>query len=115
MRRLLIIIMIIYLLTSTVGILSVNTRIEIIKDKTESLTEAQRSLMKRAELKDIIYEISHSIEQKETKERTIYLIEKAKRTIKECYECHHPSHIYEGIKATEVKINDLPSRIEKPE
>lgn len=115
MRRLFIIITIIYLFISTIGILSVSTRLKIIKGKTESLSEAQRSLMKRAEFKDVIYEISRSIEQKEGKERTVYLIGKAKKTIEECYECHHPSHIYESIKATEIKVNDLPSQIEKPE
>ncbi|MFN3479001.1 MAG: ATP-binding protein [Thermodesulfovibrionales bacterium] len=109
MRRLFVTIMILYLLISFVGIVSVSTRLIKIKEKTESLTEAQRSLIKRAEFKDLIFETRRAIEEKRDDPEILLLIDRTKVKIKECYSCHHPDHIITIIRDTEKAVNALVS------
>jgi PAS domain S-box-containing protein len=111
MRRLFIIITTIYLLISLIGIISISSRLNIIKEKTESLSEAQKSLIKRAEFKDIILQTGKAIEGKRENEIS-ELIKKARQVIDECYNCHHPGHVILRIKETERNINHLGSLAE---
>ncbi len=107
MRRLFFVITIFYLLLSTVGIISVSTRLLTVRDKVESLAEAQRSLIKRAEFKGLIYGLQRSIEQNEGRSEVMQLIKRSKEVIGECYGCHHPEQIIERIKEAERNVNQL--------
>mgnify|MGYP000063348430 FL=1 len=110
MRRLFIIITTVYLLISLIGIISISSRLNIIKEKTESLSEAQKSLIKRAEFKDIILQTGKAIEGKQEDE-IFKLINRARKVIRECYNCHHPDHILLRIKETERDVNHLLSLV----
>lgn len=109
MRRLFVTIMTLYLLISFVGVISVSTKLIQIKERTESLTEAQRSLIKRAEFKDIIFETRRAIEERRDNAEISLLIDRSRDKIKECYSCHHPDHIITMIRDAEKSVNALAS------
>jgi len=107
MRRLFFVITIFYLLLSTVGIVSVSTRLLTVRDRVESLTEAQRSLIKRGEFKDLIQKLQRSIEDNERRSEIIQVINRSKEVVSECYGCHHPEQILARIKEAERNVNEL--------
>lgn len=99
--------MIVYLMISLVGIISLNKRLKIIKEKTESLAEAHRSLIKRTEFKDIIFQISRAVEGEKGGSEISSLIKRSRDTVKECYGCHHPDHVILKIRQIEEHMNNL--------
>lgn len=107
MRRLFVTIIIVYLLISFIGVISVNTRLKTTKEKAELLTEAHRSFIKRAEFKDIIFEIRRAVEEKRGMPEVSNLIRRSGEIIRECYGCHHSEHIISRIREAEKAVNDL--------
>ncbi len=110
MRQLFFVITVIYLLICLTGIIAVGTRLTTIKEKTELLSEAQRSLLKRSEFKGIIFELRRAIEKKREPEIGVF-IKRSTTTIRECYGCHHPDHIKARIIETENRVNELASSL----
>ncbi|MEW6410430.1 MAG: ATP-binding protein [Nitrospirota bacterium] len=107
MRRIFLVIMLFYLFITTAGILFMGARLIVVKERVESLTEAQKSLIKRAEFKDVIFELDKSIERSNFRAKTKGLIERARNIVSQCYGCHHPQHIMARIENAERLVNEL--------
>jgi len=108
LKRLFIVISSIYLLIALTGVVSISSRLKVIKEKTEALSEAQKSLIKRAEFKDLILQAGRAIEGKREEEISEF-IKRARHVIDECYNCHHPDHIVSKIKEVERNVDHLDS------
>jgi signal transduction histidine kinase len=82
-----------------------STRLFVVKDKVESLIEAEKSLIKRAELRDIIQEAKHKSHEKDKSKAEIEQIRaKARTIVNECYECHHTEEVSNYIRDIEKRI-----------
>lgn len=105
MRRFFLVILGFFLVTTTAGIVFMGSRLLVVKERVGSFAEAQKSLAKRTELRDIIHELKHTaMGEKRSEEEIIKLKERAKRTVRECYGCHNSGSIFNYIKDMEDKV-----------
>lgn len=82
-------------------------RLYVVKEKVESLTEAQKSLIKRVELRDAIYQLKDAITKDRAGAELKILKSKAQTIIGECYGCHHPNTVVAHIKDMRNGINQF--------
>lgn len=105
MKRIFLVILVFFLVITTAGILFMGSRLFVVKERVQYLAEAQKSLIKRTELRDIIHELKHTaMGEKRSEEEIIKLKERAKRTVRECYACHNSGSIFSYIKDIEDKV-----------
>ncbi|MBI5213867.1 MAG: GHKL domain-containing protein [Nitrospirae bacterium] len=114
MRRIFFIILGFFIVITAAGILFMGARLLMVKGKIDSLTEAQKSFIKRAELRDAIHELKHGVlDRKMSGEEAIELKTKIKRIVSECYGCHHPPEIIGYVKNIEKRIALFDREIDK--
>ncbi len=106
MRRTFLIILSFFIIITTTGILFMGARLFAAKEKVESLTEAQKSLGKRLELRDAIHELRDAVIDRSQGSQITALKSKTRAIIAECYGCHHSHEIT-------MQIGDMEKRVDK--
>ena len=106
MRRIFVIILSFFLVITTVGIMFMGARLFAAKEKVESLTEAQKSLVKRLELRDAIHELRDAVIDRSQGSQITALKSKTRAIIAECWGCHHSPEIT-------MQIGDMEKRVDK--
>ncbi|MDI6801481.1 MAG: ATP-binding protein [Thermodesulfovibrionales bacterium] len=108
MRRLFFTVFIFYLVITIAGIIFIGSRLFLIEKDFNLLAEAQRSLIKRSELRDVIYELKHSaLSEIFSKHAVNELKTKAQAIVNKCSECHHEERVRNYINELEKKISSL--------
>ncbi|WP_333654961.1 hypothetical protein [Dissulfurispira sp.] len=106
MRRIFLIILGFFLVITTAGMLFMGSRLFVVKERVGYLAEAQKSLIKRTELRDIIYELKHAaMGEKRSEDEIIKLKARAKTVVSECYGCHSSGSVFSYIKDIENRIS----------
>lgn len=106
MRRVFIVILVFFFIITTAGMLFMGSRLFVVKEKVGYLTEAQKSLIKRTELRDIFHELKHAaMGEKRSEDEIIKLKSRAKAVVGECYGCHNSGAVFNHIKDIEHKIS----------
>lgn len=105
MKRIFLAILGFYIAITAAGITFMGVRLYVVKERVESMAEAQRSLMKRVELRDTIYQLKDSITKDIAEAELKTVRSKALAIITECYGCHHPNTVTAHIKDIENGIN----------
>ncbi|BCB95644.1 hypothetical protein JZK55_05660 [Dissulfurispira thermophila] len=105
MRRIFLIIFGFFLVITTAGMLFVGSRLLEVKERFVYLSDAQRSLIKRSELRDIIHDLKHTaMGEKRSAMQISELKSRAKTVVGECYGCHNSGDVFGYIKGIENKI-----------
>ncbi len=107
MKRMFLIILGFYIVITVAGIMFMGARLFVVKERVESLTEAQKSLIKRVELRDTIYQLKDAITKDRPEAELRTLRSKAQAIITECYGCHHPNTVVAHIKDMENGIKQF--------
>lgn len=106
MRRIFLIILGFFLVITTAGMLFMGSRLFAVKERVGYLAEAQKSLIKRTELRDVLHEIKHTaMGEKKSEDEIIKLKARAKAVVGECYGCHHSGNVFNYIKDIEYRIS----------
>jgi nitrogen-specific signal transduction histidine kinase len=106
MRRIFLIILGFFLVITTAGILFMGSRLFAVKEMVGYLADAQKSLLKRTELRDVFHELKHAaIGEKMSRDEIIKLKDRAKRTVRECYGCHSSGSAFSYIKDLEYRLS----------
>jgi nitrogen-specific signal transduction histidine kinase len=106
MRRTFLVIFGFFLVITTAGMLFMGSRLFVVKERVGHLAEAQKSLIKRTELRDIIHELKHAaMGEKRSEDEIIKLKARAKTVVGECYGCHSSGSVFNHIKDLEYRIS----------
>ncbi|MEW6739803.1 MAG: ATP-binding protein [Nitrospirota bacterium] len=106
MRRIFLIILGFFLVITTAGMLFMGSRLFTVKERVGHLAEAQKSMIKRTELRDIIHELKHAaMGEKMSEDEIIKLKARAKTVVGECYGCHSSGSVFGYIKDIENRIS----------
>lgn len=106
MRRTFLIILGFFLVITTAGMLFMGSRLFAVKEIVGSLAEAQKSLIKRTELKDVLHELRDaSMSEKRSEDEIIKLKSRIKTVVSECYGCHSSGKVFDHIKEIEYKTS----------
>jgi signal transduction histidine kinase len=111
MKRAFFIVLVFYLAITAAGIAFMGTRLYVVKERVESLIVAQKSLFKRMELRDAIYDIEYeTLHGEGMPVRIEGLKERTNGLIKECYGCHHSQGTTAYIREIERRFDNFRDR-----
>lgn len=106
MRRIFLIILGFFLVITTAGMLFMGSRLFAVKEMVGHLADAQKSLIKRTELRDVFHELKHTaMGEKMSEDEIIKLKARVKTVVGECYGCHSSGSVFSYIKDIEYRIS----------
>jgi nitrogen-specific signal transduction histidine kinase len=112
MRKIFLLTSAFFLILTITGILLVGGQLYSIRKETEQVTEAQKSLIKRLELRDAIHELKDITAEGNISTSQLSAIKtKTGKIVKDCYRCHHSERDVEYIKNVETVVGYLISSI----
>lgn len=115
MKRIFVIILSFFLIITTAGIMFMGARLFAVKVKVESLTEAQKSLAKRLELRDAIHELRDAVIAGNSGSRITEFKSRIQTIVAECYQCHHSNEITSRIDDMEKRVDKFMDKIRRNE
>lgn len=106
MRRTFLVIFVFFLVITTAGMVFMGSRLFAVKERVGYLVEAQKSLVKRTELRDVIHELKYAaMGEKKSEDEIIRLKARAKAIVGECYGCHNSGSVFSYIKDIEYRLS----------